>query len=196
MSRDQDIFNDLKENYQFYYKDLIAYIEIAANNMQWTSGDPGTLPKGWTPQDVAQHIILKTLNGDRKYDPDKGNLRYWLRYQVRSVLSALVLSAAHRSEMGLLEEEILSDKQSTSPEKSLSEEEYRKFVSQSVAAIFEVADTDPDLLSIVEAITNGCEPKPRFLAEALNVDVKEINNRLKRLRRLGRKVNIHDESQE
>lgn len=196
MSSDQDVFNDLKENYKFYYKDLVSFVEWSAGGMKWTSGDPQTLPGGWTPEDVAQHIILKTLKGERKYDPGKGSLRNWLRYQARSVLSALVKSASHRHETDLPEEEIVSDKHSTNPEQSFSEKEHYEIVSQNVATIFEVADSDPDLLSIVEAIADGCEPKPRFLAEALNVDVEEINNRLRRLRRLGRKVNIHDESEE
>jgi predicted transcriptional regulator len=35
----------------------------------------------------------------------------------------------------------------------------------------------------MNAILNGCEPKPRYLAAELGVSFEDINNRLKRLRR-------------
>lgn len=189
MRSDQEVFNELSENYAFYFQYLVARVELFAQNMIWNRGDFQVLAGGWTPEDIAQHIILKTLNGERRYDPQKGPLITWLEYQVRSVLSARVQSATNRREIDLPEdEEITDNRQSANPELVLIEKQNQEAVSHLVAQLYEAADNDTDLLRIVDAIEGGCEPKPRFLAEELNEDVKYIKNQLKRLRRRGRKV--------
>ena len=139
------------------------------------------------PKDIAQEVITKALDGSRNYDPDRGPLRNWLRDQARSELSHLVLSATHRHETELLEDELASDPSSVDPESVVIAQEDNDFVSQSVAAILEAVDGKPDLEEIVEAILNGCAPEPRHLAEELNLEVEEIYNRLRRLRRLLRR---------
>ena len=187
MDANQDALNELNENGVFYRKDLISYIEWLATTMTWASGDPHTLPGGQTSEDIAHEIITKALDGRRSYDPDRGSFRNWLRYQARSELNHLAESATHRHETELLEDESIPDALSTDPEDILIDQEDRDTVSQSVAAIFEVVDGDSDLHEIAEAITNGCEPYPRYLAKELNLDITEVNNRLRRLRRLLRK---------
>lgn len=193
MDANQDVFNELNENGVFYRKDLISYIEWLATTMTWASGDPHTLPGGQTPEDVAHEVIKKALDGTRNYDPDKGPFRYWLRDQARSELNHLAESAVHRREVELLEDELIPDARSTNPEGVLIAQEDQDTVSQSVAAIFEVVDGDSDLHEIAEAITNGCEPYPRYLAEELSLEVTEVNNRLRRLRRLLRKGKLNRE---
>ena len=187
MNVDQDVFNELSENYEDYIEYLVARVELLARNMVWNRGDFQVIAGGWTPEDVAHHILLKTLNGDRKYDPNKGSLKTWLAYQARSVLSARVQSEANRCERDLPEDEIIEDRLFANPEAVLIEKQDQETVSHLVGKLYEAADKDPELLRIVEAIQDGCEPKPRFLAEELNEDVKYIKNVLKRLRRLGRK---------
>ena len=187
MSGNQDVFRELNENGTFYRKDLISYVEWLAETMSWTSGDPRTLPGGNTPEDIAHEVIKKALDGTRNYDPDRGPLRNWLRDQARSELSHLVLSAAHRHETELLEDELASDPSSVDPESVVIAKEDNDIVSESVAAVLEAVDGKPDLEAIVEAILNGCAPEPRHLAEELNIEVEEIYNRLKRLRRLLRR---------
>lgn len=187
MSENQHVFNELKESGTFYRKDLISYVEWLAGTMSWTSGDSKVLSKGQTPEDVAHEVIRKALDGTRAYDPDRVPFRVWLRTQARSELSHLVRSASHRRETELLEDESISDTSSAGPETVIIEQEDEEIVSQSVAAIIEAVDGKLKLQEIVEAILNGCAPEPRHLAEELDVEVNDIYNRLKRLRRLLRK---------
>lgn len=187
MSKNQDVFNELNERGAFYLRDLIYYVEWLAGTFSWTSGDPQILPGGKTPEDIAHQVIEKALDGTRNYDPVRGSLRSWLRDQARSELSHLVRSAPHRRETVLIEDEFASDPRSADPESVVIALEDNDIVSQSVNAILEAVDGNPDLEEVVEAILYGCSPKPRHLAEELNVEVDEINNRLRRLRRFLRK---------
>jgi hypothetical protein len=51
-----------------------------------------------------------------------------------------------------------------------------------------VAGGSRDLLDVVDAITRGCEPKPQALARWLGINLADVNNRLKRLRRVAFKI--------
>ena len=194
MSTDQDWVNELEENYTFFFLDLTSYAKWQAGTVSWAGSDSHTLPGGWTPEDIAQHIILKAITGKRRYDPAKGPLRNWLRYQVHSVISHLAGSALHRHEAVLLDVESIEDSYSVKPESTLIAKQDHEAMSETIAGIYAAADADPDALIIVEAVLDGCEPKPRHLAQELNVSVNDINNRWKRLRRAGRKFKAHDRS--
>lgn len=191
MSDDQWVINELRERIEFYYSDLVFFIEwLAENRYQWRGG---RLP---VPDDIAQAIIFKVLHGDRKgFDPNKGTLRKWLRLQARSVVDALAKSASHRHDSDLPEDELFSIDYGRNPEDQIVEgeleEERQAKISQEVNALFQV--NIPALREVVEAIVNGCEPKPRFLAEALGTDRDDIYNRLKRLRRLVKKGEVDNE---
>jgi len=193
---DQDVVNELRENYEFYVQFLVARVELLAQNKIWNRGDFQLLAGGWAPEDVAHHILLKTLSGERRYDPSKGLLTTWLGDQVRSVLSARVQSEANRHERDLPEDKIVDDGLFGNPEAVLIEKQNQEAVSHLVDQLYEAADNDPELLRMVDAIMDGCEPKPRFLAEELNEDVQYIKNLLKRLKRRGRKVIGHDGQRE
>ena len=196
MPGNQDVINELRENYEFYVQFLVTRVELLAQNMIWNRGDFQVLAGGWTPEDVAHHILLKTLSGERRYDPSKGALKTWLGHQVRSVLSARVESASNRREIDLPEEEIIEDRLFANPEAVLIEKQNQEEMSHLVDVLYEAADNDPELLRVVDAIMDGCTPKPRFLAEELNEDVQYIKNLLKRLKRQGRKVIGHDGQKE
>ena len=194
MSTGHDWINELEEKYTFFFWDLTSYAKWLAGMIRWTDDDTHTLPGGWTPEDIAQHIILKAITGKRKYDPTKGPLGNWLRYQVHSVISHLAGSALHRHEILLLDGETIEDSRLVNPENTLIEKQDHEAMSKTIAEIYAAADADPGALSIVEAILDGCQPKPRYLAQELNVHVNDINNRWKRLRRVGRKIKTHDRS--
>ncbi len=185
MNDNEKLLSELRERYEFYYKDLVAYIIWLAQNKYYWSND--RLPGGKKPEDIAQEVIFKTINGDRStYDSSKGSVRGYLRWQVRSIVDALAKSATHRKERAMPEDEVFAGGHVEDPEEELIEKERQALISNEVAMLFAIAD--PPLKEIVEAVVlNGCEPKPRFLAEALGTDVTDINKRLKRLRRLAKK---------
>ena len=55
----------------------------------WINSASELLPgRDFTVDDIVQHVILKTINGERKWDPQKGLLFLWLKYQVKSVMDA------------------------------------------------------------------------------------------------------------
>ena len=57
------------------------------------------------------------------------------------------------------------------------------YVTTTLHALFATTESD-----VVDAITRGCEPKPQALAAWLRVSVADVNNRIKRLRRLAFKI--------
>lgn len=75
----------------------------------------------------------------------------------------------------LTPEEVLINKQ--------SEEEMRDKALYKYSALFYAVSGDSELEEVLDAVINGCELKPRFLAQALNVPVENIYNRMRRLRR-------------
>lgn len=174
-----------------------------AERYHWRSDTPEILPKGYELQDVVQQVIVQTICGERKWDPEKGSLRPWLKDQVKSVIDALAKSASHKKEAPLFnnednnlsEEEALvvlevdgSDNQDhLNPEETLidreHDEERKTRAVYMCSALFNAVEGDYELEEVLEAIIDDCEPKRRFLAEKLNVPVENIDNRLKRLRR-------------
>ena len=191
LSEDQKLLDEIKGKWEYYYTDLVAYVIWASQNKYFWVG--GRLPGGKTPEDVAQEIMLKTINGIRKtYDPNKGSLRTWFHQQVDSFIDALAKSAMHRTERELPEDELFASGESDNPEHELLEKERWEEILQKVNVLLEV--DEPDLREIIEAIVfQGCEPKTRFLAEFLGTDAKDITNRLRRLRRLNKKGEIANE---
>ncbi len=190
VDNDKNLFNELRANIEFYYKDLVGHIiYIAQNNYRWSNG---RLPGGKKPDDLAQEIIRKILSGERKgYDPSKASLRTWLWMQAESVVDALSKSAIHRREMEL-PDEFISSSLDFNPESELITKELQEMISKEVNTLFQIAD--PPLKELIEAVISGdCEPKPRFLAAALGTNITDINNRLKRLRRLAKKGETADE---
>ena len=121
MNEDQYVFDELNANYESYFKYLVGLVELLTRNAIWGSEGTQIFPGGWSPEDIAQHIILKTLSGERKYDRNRGKLKPWLRYEVLSVLNARRKSAENQYKMERLEEEAIEDRQATTPEYALIE---------------------------------------------------------------------------
>jgi DNA-directed RNA polymerase specialized sigma24 family protein len=183
---------------------LLRFAVSRARIYGWTGGPDMELAAGCTPEDLVQSVITKTIEGTRRWDPDKGPLEPWLKDQVKSVLDALYRSAPSTHEVPIPEDdegEELIDQlehhaiETEGPGTSLSgsveqgilkrEEDHlrRQLISQRVDAIFEVASGDSTMEAIIDAIMNGCEPQPRFVAAELDMRVDDINNARKRFRR-------------
>lgn len=182
-------------------KQLLAFAVYWARLYRWHSGGVHLLARGMELQDVVQDVIDKTLRGQRKWNPDRGPLVPWLKDQIKSEIDALAKSAAHRREETLepdwhLAEEGNGAEEQTArqasasyaegsmdPEAILVEAEGTISADKTVAALFQALRGDQELEDVVQAVLDGCEPKPRYLAERLGLSVEEINNRVRRLRR-------------
>lgn len=181
---------------------MLSFALWWASRYRWSYGSPEILPQGYELADVVQRIILQTINGERNWDPDKGELLPWLKDQIKSVIDALAKSASHRKESslfsdndGLIEREKIIAKEINpsenhdrmSPEEFFiyleQEQERSERASNKSSALFYAVEGDTELEEILEAVMDGVELKARFLAEKLEVPVEDIYNRLKRLRR-------------
>jgi DNA-directed RNA polymerase specialized sigma24 family protein len=169
-----------------------------ARRYSWRTGDGWDLAKGSSIEDIVQTVIGKTFDGTRHYDPNLGELLPWLKDQVKSEIDALFNSASHRNDQPVLVGQAETDSPNESPDMParaasavsilfrLSPEELTlrdEAIRARVDAIFAVADNDPDLVAIVEAIMDGCSPKSQALADRLGLEVKEVYVRTRRLRR-------------
>jgi DNA-directed RNA polymerase specialized sigma24 family protein len=148
------------------------------------------LAAGQSLEDVVQHVIEKTISGERHWDPARGPLLPWLKDQVKGVIDALAKAAVRRHETQAPEEDNLEEfvegpgaSRSLSPEAILLEKEAAAQMAERADALFQAVNDELELEAVMSAILNGCEPKPRYLAAELGVSVEDINNRLKRLRR-------------
>jgi DNA-directed RNA polymerase specialized sigma24 family protein len=175
-------------------KALLIYATWRARGYCWHRGESPDLAKGYTVEDVVQEVIVKTFEGTRRWDPEKGQLLPWLQLQSKSVIDALAKSASHRHEVSLLDLDIegLVTEQSPDLLEIVLEEEARACVERRVEALFRAVDGVPELQEVLQAILDGCLPRPRHLALELNLSVREVDNRLKRLRRRASKL-VHED---
>jgi DNA-directed RNA polymerase specialized sigma24 family protein len=77
---------------------LTAYAVRKARNLRWRTGRVDALAGGKTPEDLAGEAILKVLDGERAWDPERGALLPYLQGVVDSLLSHLAASADNRSQ--------------------------------------------------------------------------------------------------
>ena len=197
MADQQQIFSFLATtNWDEVSRRVLAYTISLAQNRRWRGQIGGVdksaeLTNGVSCEDIVQQLIEKTIKGERKWDPDKGELEPWLCAQVKSAISHLIESSVHKHERADVSEE-LDNRPATAVVASSS----ARFAvgteiivlreidaAAKVAAIYDVTADDPEVEELVTAILDGCESKPRMLAQQLGTDVQDINNRLKRLRR-------------
>lgn len=195
-------------------KELVAFAAWRAWGYQWRHGGNWDLAAGKTVEDLVQDVIVKTIEGVRKWDPDKGELRPWLRAQLRSVMDHLYRSGPHSYETAIPESDdsdadeglignvqyrastaaslVVMGSSVPEPQEVLlakeAEEEARKRIERRVNELFQAVSEDRELEEVVEAVLNDCEPKARYLADELGVPVEDIYNRLRRLRRRASKL--------
>jgi RNA polymerase sigma factor (sigma-70 family) len=160
-----------------------------------------TLPGGHSSDDLAQEIVLRVLDGSRKWDPDKhGDLSHYLRRQFRSLASHAfdswsgkheqeISDAEHqspeeRTDTLVYRSDVLFDRQaSLNPEKVFLDKETLVEKSKLADLVFKAAEGDRQLEDLVLAYLGPDSPTRRDLATQLNIDPGEITNLVKRLRR-------------
>lgn len=198
-----DIFKQLQEaDWGAIAVELTAYAAFRAENLAWRTGNSRDLAKGLNPEDIAAEAMRKVIAGIRGWDPDRGGLLPFLKGVVDSEVSHLAESSDNQLQARVLaddEEDELWDRsefqapsndphgllhqRQCTPEQVLLENE----ADARISALFDAVAGEGDLAGVVDAIIE-VGPKPADIAEHLTLPVSEINNRLKRLRRLALKV--------
>ncbi len=152
---------------------LTAYAVWKARNLAWRRGKGELALGARTPDDLAAEAILKVLSGERGWHPRRGALLPYLQGVVDSLLShAAAAVDVSRTQRGVAIE--LAAEASDDPAGERVER-LRRHLRR---------EPHPALLAVVDAIAAGCEPRPQALAIQLGTTVAEVNNRLKRLRRI------------
>jgi len=153
---------------------LAGYASWKLRTLRWRLGG-AALPAGKSAEDVAADAIVKVLSGERAWEPQRGALLPYLRSVVDSLLSHMVDSAAtaRRAERELAREARYAGGAAASGADRV--EQLRVALAR---------EQQHALLAIIDAVAAHCEPRPQALAAHLGVSVADINNRLKRLRRI------------
>lgn len=191
---DDEVFREMEaQDWGKVFKRVLFHAECRARKYYWRTGRGFDLAKGWTPEDVVQHVIEKTINGERRWNPKKGPLVPWLRDQVNSVIDALWKSEAGKYEAGFPETEEDDDSMEWLPVaggqanelgNSPRAEENSISAAERMDELWKAIGDDEEVADYVWALQDGCRPEPRYLAEQLGVSREEIYNRKKRLKTL------------
>jgi len=157
--------------------------------------------RDFTVDDIVQHVIEKTLCGERRWDPKQGALMPWLKNQVKSVMDAWIKRESGKYEMsfgddqsendephdldnaGVMKIENTRDINSLQPETVLLEKEVSVEQSKVINRVFQAMSGDIELEELFDAITETGSTKPSVLADHLKVEINEINNLKKRFNR-------------
>lgn len=152
---------------------LTGYAVWKARNLAWRRGRT-ELPLGArTPDGLAAEAILKVLSGERGWEPRRGALLPYLQGVVDSLLSHAVAAPD------------VSRTVYAEPPPELTPEAGDPAAERVDRLRAELQRERQDaLLAVVDAIEAHCEPRPQALAAHLGTSVADVNNRLKRLRRL------------
>ena len=178
----------LEAEWSTIYRTLLAHTVWQARRYRWSCSGHLDLAAGYTVEDVVQEVIVRALCGTRRWDPERGQLLPWLESQARSIIDALVKSASHRHEVHTSEVGGFDFAQSANPLIILEKREAEVQNQERVQALFQIVEGEPELSEILQVILDGCEPWPRYIALALDISVREVDNRLKRLRRRALRV--------
>jgi len=159
------------------------------------------LPRGYSASDIAQQIVLKVLEGTRKWDPDQGDLLDYMVRQVRSLTNHCLRSWSGKSEVSIEvedEEELTAEEiieflaipeakkdnvELLSTEDILLEKEVVIERNALIDVILDVSRDDPELESFVLAFLDSPDTRRRIIAETMGKTPDEVTNLIKRLRR-------------
>lgn len=160
------------------------------------------LPRGYSASDIAQEIVLKVLEGARKWDPDQhGDLLDYMVGQVRSLANHCLKSWAGKSEVPievddgeeLTAEEIMEFLASQEAKEDndellsaadiLLEKEVIVERAALIDVILDVSRDDADLESFVLTFLDSPDHQRRIIAERLGKTPDEVTNLTKRLKR-------------
>ena len=181
----------LLENYEWeeITQKLIDYADIRARRFKWRTESNSDLPQGKKAEDIAQEAILKTFDGERKWNPEKyPDIMIFLRLVVKSLINHLANSQNHRrlqrfpeNENGESLDDTFDLGYSPTPEEEV-------LADETLGKIYEVINGDKELQSIVDAIMSGYT-KSNDIA---NVTGFDINHVYQLRRKLDRRLSKHE----
>jgi hypothetical protein len=178
-------------------RELVAHTLWRCRLRAWREGAKDIpLGLGKTAQDIVGDVIKKVFAGERTWDPERGELLPTLKRHIQSELDHLWEREAFKRERAEPEEAAQQEQQEADapeadplafappdPQQIHERREDLASASARVEALFAAVADEPELVQVLEAIMDGCDRRPRFLADHLKVPATDIHNRLRRLRR-------------
>jgi RNA polymerase sporulation-specific sigma factor len=174
---------------------MTIYAQRIFIRLGWWRNGSFESPRGHKPEEIACEAITRVLSGPRNYDARKcPDFYQYLRGVVRSIISHIVGSSDFKRRMSIpsattSEEETIEIKQESKevdPLQACIEKEQvdiNKNLIRKVESVLEKDfSEDKIVIGIYECYKAGIYKRSE-LAEYLEVDVKEIDNAQKRLRR-------------
>lgn len=153
---------------------LLLYAKKKMVGYGWRSGNGRIY---LSPEDIVHTAIIKTMSGERQWNPEKVDLFFHLIMTIRSILSNLSRSGDNRFVGELVSPE---DVQEASPNNPEAIAESRSQLSH-LLAFFD--ENHPDLRPLLDAIVEGEGAKTPELSKSMGLPHREVHNLRRRLQR-------------
>ena len=177
---------------------LLRYAHGKVQRHRWSTGTSQSLPEGKSPQDLVNSAIQKVFAGakaqKRGEKPGKGQRRwdgtkellFFLYDVIDSLTSNLATSWDNKNVLrtsGELSAEAMAELNQTSYDKPLDNAKAEDFL---LKLIDEIGD-DPKLTRLYDLFEQGYT-KPAEIAQEMKLEVTEVYQMKRKLRRIGTKV--------
>jgi len=164
---------------------LGRYALFKSRRFYWRTGNSGELPYGEVTESIVSKAFCLWLSGRRRWNRSEyADLETFLKGVIDSLLSHSSNSSDNRR---LDSTEMPFHISHATPESELLEKERLNEADHTLAEIVRRSHDDPVLLEIIDAIRSGAVTR-RQIVSATGRTAEDINNGLKRLRRLGAQV--------
>jgi hypothetical protein len=174
-------------------RELAAHAQRLLNVHTWRTGSKIDVAGGREARDFAHEAIAK-MSG---YDAERGPLLPYLKALVERSISNLSKSAENRWERSIrlrrdgdggAPEELQDYIERHQKEVGPSAEDLVSGPGERVSALFEAVDGDEGLTALLDAAMQTGETTAQPLAKHLGTTTKDINNRIRKLRRVAAKL--------
>lgn len=198
MGNDDEILERLEsQDWDDIVIKLTRYAYWRATRYKWRTGNPGQLPGGMTPQDIALNAIEKVWNRTRNWDPGKyPDLLVHLKWIVDSDMGHLAQSMEHtinqritNSDDGKIDDPIPDNSSPLAeslipktPEEQLIAREVGEHEEKVKKELYAQIKGDEDLEFLLMCFEDGID-KSEMIAKAMGCDVTMVYNLKRKLSR-------------
>lgn len=176
---------------------LTRYAYWRAARYKWRTGNPGQLPGGMTPQDIALNAIEKVWNRTRSWDPGKyPDLLVHLKWIVDSDTGHLAQSMEHTINQRITNSDdgkagdpipdnsspLIDSLIPETPEEQLIAREMGEYEEKVKKELYALVKGDEDLELLLSCLEDGID-KAELVAKEMRWDVTKVYNLKRKLSR-------------
>lgn len=178
-----------QEQWVDYYNEMVIYAEAKCRRWRWETGNKENLPKGYSPESIAREAVARFYDGVRVWNhkvyPGDNPVPF-LKSVVRSIVSDLGRSKAHKTAASLEDESVGRSAEGESFEKEVhasgrapgfrsmpTDSPYKAAYFREVNERIDAAITDrDDLVELRSYLLEG--KKPAEIAAIMKKDIEDI----------------------